>query len=143
MSPPVRMPPSAITWQYRPVSCWCSRRAAAASAIAVACGTPMPSTPRVVHALPGPTPTSTPTAPVRIRCSAVEYEAQPPTITGMSNDGMNSFRFSGSCWLETCSPETTVPWITRTSSPASSTSFAYRSTRCGVSEAQLVTPAGS
>ena len=26
------------------------------------------STPRVVHALPGPTPTSTPTAPVRIRC---------------------------------------------------------------------------
>ncbi len=41
-------------------------RAPAASAIAVACGTPMPSTPRLVHAWPGPTPTSTPTAPVRI-----------------------------------------------------------------------------
>ena len=57
-------------------------RAPAASAIAVACGTPMPSTPRLVHAWPGPTPTSTPTAPVRMRCSAVEYDAQPPTITG-------------------------------------------------------------
>ena len=32
---------------------------------------------------PGPTPTSTPSAPVRIRCSAVWYEAQPPTITGI------------------------------------------------------------
>ena len=34
-------------------------RAPAASAIAVAWGTPMPSTPRVVQAAPGPTPTST------------------------------------------------------------------------------------
>ena len=57
-------------------------RAPAASAIAVACGTPMPSTPRLVHAWPGPTPTSTPTAPVRMRCSAVEYDAHPPTIDG-------------------------------------------------------------
>ncbi len=71
MSPPVRMPPSAITLQYWPVSIRCWMRAAAASAMAVACGTPTPSTPRVVHAAPGPTPTSTPAAPVRIRCSAV------------------------------------------------------------------------
>ena len=70
-------------------------RAPAASAIAVACGTPMPSTPRLVHAWPGPTPTSTATAPVRIRCSAVEYDAQPPTITGSSNSRMNFFRLSG------------------------------------------------
>ncbi len=32
---------------------------------------------------------------------------------------MNSFRFSGSETVETCSPETTVPWITSTSRPAS------------------------
>ena len=32
-------------------------RAAATSAMAVTCGTPMPSTSRVVHAAPGPTPT--------------------------------------------------------------------------------------
>ena len=70
-SPPVRMPPSAMTWQYWPVSSTCCTRAAAASAMAVACGTPMPSTPRVVQAWPGPTPTSTPTAPVRMRCSVV------------------------------------------------------------------------
>src|SRR3954462_1916884 len=59
-SPPVRMPPSAITRQYSPVSSMCWERAAATSAIAVACGTPMPSTPRVVHAAPGPTPARTP-----------------------------------------------------------------------------------
>ena len=57
-------------------------RAAAASAMAVACGTPMPSTPRVVQAWPGPTPTSTPIAPVRMRCRVVAYEATLPTITG-------------------------------------------------------------
>ena len=44
---------------------------------------------------PGPTPTRMPTAPVRMRCSAVEYEAQPPTITGISNSRMNFFRLSG------------------------------------------------
>ena len=70
MSPPVRMPPSAITFTYWPVSSRCCVRAAEASAIAVACGTPTPSTPRVVQAAPGPTPTSTPAAPVRMRCSA-------------------------------------------------------------------------
>ena len=116
-------------------------RAPAASAMAVACGTPMPSTPRLVHAWPGPTPTSTPTAPVRIRCSAVEYDAQPPTITGTSNSRMNFLRLSGSTVFDTCSADTTVPWITRMSSSASSTCFAYCSTRCGVSDAHAVTPA--
>ena len=90
------MPPSAITFTYSPVSSMCCERAAATSAIAVACGTPMPSTPRVVQAAPGPTPTSTPTAPVRIRCSPVAYEAQPPTTTGTGTSRMNSFRLSGS-----------------------------------------------
>ena len=70
-SPPVRMPPSAITLQYWPVSIMCWERAAATSAIAVAWGTPSPRTPRVVQAAPGPTPTRTPTAPVRIRCRPV------------------------------------------------------------------------
>ena len=36
-------------------------------AIAVACGTPMPSTPRVVHAAPGPTPTFAIDAPALTR----------------------------------------------------------------------------
>src|SRR5918996_1593650 len=49
-SPPVRMPPSAMTLQYSPVSSMCCERAAATSAMAVACGTPMPSTPREVQA---------------------------------------------------------------------------------------------
>src|SRR5437867_6957785 len=115
-------------------------RAAAASEIAVAWGTPTPITPRVVHAFPGPTPTSTPTAPVRIRCSAVEYDAHPPTITGRSKRAMNSFRLRGSVFVETCSADTTVPWITRMSSPASSTSGAYFFTRCGVIDAHEVTP---
>src|ERR1035438_1473926 len=45
-------------------------RKPATSAMAVAWGTPMPSTAREVQALPGPTPTSTPAAPVRMRCNA-------------------------------------------------------------------------
>ncbi len=52
---------------------------------------------------------------------------------------MNSFRFSGSDTVETCSPETTVPWITSTSSPASSASSWYFNTRCGVSDAATTT----
>ena len=50
MSPPVPIPPSAITCTYTPVSSRCCARAARASAIAVACGTPIPSTPLVVQA---------------------------------------------------------------------------------------------
>ncbi len=121
-SPPVRIPPSAITLQYSPVSSMCWERAAATSAIAVACGTPIPSTPRVVHAAPGPTPARTPTAPVRIRWSPVENDAHPPTMQGTGTSAMNSLRFSGSDFEETCSAEITVPWITRMSRPASSAS---------------------
>jgi hypothetical protein len=62
-SPPVRIPPSAMTWTYSPVSSMCVERAPATSAMAVACGTPTPRTPRVVHAWPGPTPTRTPRRP--------------------------------------------------------------------------------
>ena len=70
MSPPVAMPPSAMTWQYTPVSSRWRMRAARTSAMAVAWGTPTPSTPGVVDVEPEPTPTSTPAAPVRIRWSA-------------------------------------------------------------------------
>src|SRR3954452_25252542 len=108
-SPPVRIPPSAMTLQYSPVSSMCCERAAATSAIAVACGTPTPNTPRVVHAAPGPTPTSTPAAPVRIRCSPVWYEAQPPTTIGTGTWPMNSFRFRDSATLRTASAPPTGP----------------------------------
>ncbi len=94
-------------------------RAPAASAMAVAWGTPTPITCRVVHAAPGPTPASTPTAPVRMRWRAVWYEAQPPTITGTGSSEMKRFRLSGSTTDETCSADTTVPWMTSTSRPAS------------------------
>src|SRR5437588_281283 len=83
----------------------CYERAAWTSAIAVAWGTPMPSTPRVVQAAPGPTPTRTATAPVRMRCSPVEYEAQPPTTTGTGTSRMNSLRLSGSEAVDTCPAE--------------------------------------
>ena len=54
---------------------------------------------------------------------------------------MNSLRLSGSTTEETCSAETTVPWMTRMSSPASSAIAWYSRTRCGVSEAAASTPA--
>ena len=50
-----------------------------------AIGTAMPSTVRVVCAAPPPKPTRTPAAPVRIRCSAAWWVAQPPTMTGTSS----------------------------------------------------------
>ena len=53
--------------------------------MAVAIGTATPSTAAVVWPLPPPKPTRTPAAPVRIRCSAAVYVAQPPTMTGMSS----------------------------------------------------------
>ncbi len=115
-------------------------RAPAASAMAVACGTPTPITWRVVHAAPGPTPTSTPTAPVRMRCRAVEYDAHPPTITGTGRSAMNCLRLRGSTDDDTCSADTTVPWITRMSRPASRAGPMNCSTRCGVSDPAVSTP---
>ena len=44
---------------------------------------------------------------------------------------MNFFRLSGSAVLETCSAETTVPWMTRMSRPASRMVLAIQSVRCG------------
>ena len=48
------------------------------------------------------------------------YDAQPPTMTGTGSSEMKRLRLSGSATEETCSAETTVPWITRMSRPASS-----------------------
>ena len=95
----------------------------------------------MVQALPGPTPTSTPTAPVRMRWSPAWYEAQPPTMTGMSNSRMKRFRLSGSTVLDTCSAETTVPWMTSRSSSAARMAGASSTVRWGVTEAAVVMPA--
>ena len=67
MSPPFFIPPSATTGTQRPVSARNASRAAATSLTAVTCGTPMPSTSRVVQAAPGPTPTKTAAAPCSMR----------------------------------------------------------------------------
>ena len=95
----------------------------------------------MVQALPGPTPTSTPTAPVRIRWRPAWYEAQPPTITGTSNSRMNRLRLRGSAVFDTCSADTTVPWMTRMSSSAASRAGAKVSVFWGVTEAAAVMPA--
>ena len=54
---------------------------------------------------------------------------------------MNFFRFNGSTVLETCSADTTVPWITRMSRPASRMVLAIQSVRAGVTDAEVVMPA--
>ena len=113
------MPPSAITFTYSPVSSMCWERAAATSAIAVACGTPMPSTPRVVQAAPGPDAHEHAhgAGAHQVEPGGVGGAAADDTGTGTSR--MNSFRLSGSLRVDTCSAEITVPWMTRMSSPAS------------------------
>ena len=54
---------------------------------------------------------------------------------------MNRLRLSGSTVFDTCSAETTVPWITSTSSSASAQAAASCAVRCGVTEAIATTPA--
>jgi hypothetical protein len=54
---------------------------------------------------------------------------------------MKRLRLSGSAVFETCSAETTVPWITNRSSSASMSWAAYLPVRCGVSEPHDTTPA--
>ena len=54
---------------------------------------------------------------------------------------MNSLRFNGSAWPETCSADTVVPLMTNMSTPASTTVLKYSLVRCGDSEPATVTPA--
>jgi hypothetical protein len=53
----------------------------------------------------------------------------------MSNSRMKRLRLSGSAVLDTCSAETTVPWMTRRSSSAAEAGRGQRSVRWGVTEA--------
>ena len=76
-----------------------------------------------------------------MRCSPAWYEAQPPTITGMSNSRMKRLRLRGSDVFDTCSADTTVPWMTRMSSSAARQAWASDSVRWGVTEAAVVMPA--
>ena len=62
-------------------------------------------------------------------------------MTGMSNSRMKRFRLSGSTVLDTCSAETTVPWMTRRSSSAARMAGARATVRWGVTEAAVVMPA--
>ena len=52
-------------------------------------------------------------------------------MTGMSNSRMKRLRLSGSVVFDTCSAETTVPWITSRSSSAARIAGASDSVRCG------------
>ena len=61
--------------------------------------------------------------------------------TGISNSRMKRLRLRGSTVLDTCSAETTVPWMTNRSSSASMRALAYWAVRCGVSDAHATTPA--
>ncbi len=54
---------------------------------------------------------------------------------------MKRFRLSGSVVFDTCSAETTVPWMTRRSSSAFKMAGASETVRCGVTEAAATTPA--
>ncbi len=53
---------------------------------------------------------------------------------------MNCFRLSGSAAPETCSAETVVPRMTKTSTPASTTALENSAVRCGESAAAVTTP---
>ena len=50
---------------------------------------------------------------------------------------MNRLRSSGSLFEDTCSAETTVPWMTRMCRPAPTAAPAYRAAFCGVTLAAV------
>ena len=54
---------------------------------------------------------------------------------------MTLSRLSGSRFFETCSAETTVPWMTSTSSSPATMAGSSWSVRCGVTDAAATTPA--
>ncbi len=54
---------------------------------------------------------------------------------------MNSLRFSGSAWAQTCSALTVVPRMTNMSTPASTTVLANSLVRWGLRLPATVTPA--
>src|SRR2546428_3791820 len=82
-SPPLLMPPSVTIGTYRAVFLKYASRAAAQSTVAVTCGTPRPSTPRLVQAAPGPTPINTPATPQVINSNVTLYVTALPMMTGM------------------------------------------------------------
>ena len=117
-------------------------RAPAASAMAVAWGTPMPSTPAAGARVAG-------TDADEHADRAGAHEVQRGGVGGAAADDHGDVELADELLqverlrsvFETCSADTTVPWMTRMSSSASRTCLAYCSTRCGVSDAQAVTPA--
>ena len=115
-------------------------RAARASAMAVASGTPTPNVSAVVAPTAVPTPTSTPAAPVRMRWRAAWFEVHEPTMTGMSSWRMNVLRLSGSPFLVTCSADRTVERMTSRSSSDSSTLGSSSSMRWGVTAPAATAP---
>jgi len=129
------MPPSAITCTYTPVSSRWRMRAPATSAIAVAwehrCRAPRATCRRC------PVPRHEHTG------GAGAHEVQCGLVARAAADdhrqfelAMNFFRLSGSTVFETCSAETTVPWMTRMSRPASRMVLAIQSVRAGVTDAR-------
>ena len=62
-------------------------------------------------------------------------------MTGRSKWRMNCFKLSGSTVLDTCSAETTVPWMTSMSSSPARMAGASPVVRWGVTDAHDTTPA--
>ncbi len=62
-------------------------------------------------------------------------------MTGISNWRITRSRLSGSRFFDTCSADTTVPWMTSTSSSPATMAGSSCSVRCGVTEAAATTPA--
>src|SRR5207248_10016594 len=109
-------------------------RAAAASAVAVTCGTPRPSTSRLVHAAPGPTPISSASAPTSIRPRHASYVTTLPITSGIASDFLSLRKSTGVYSVATCRAVVTVDWTTKMSAPASCAIWPKRSARCGIDD---------
>jgi hypothetical protein len=104
-------------------------------------GTPIPSTSRVVHAAPGPTPTNTAAAPWRISSIAAWYEVVLPTATGIRIWAAKSLNASGSYPAARCRADETCDWTRKMSAPASAATGPKRRAAAGVAATNAGEPA--
>ncbi len=116
-------------------------RAAATSLIAVTCGTPMPSTSRVVQAAPGPTPTKTAAAPCSISAKAASALVVFPTATGIGMYRVKSASDSGSYSVARWRALETWLWTRNRSAPCSAQNGPNRRAAPGVAATAAFEPA--
>ena len=140
MSPPVVMPPSVMIGTYGRSACSRSRARPRAVGGGGHLRDAEPSTSRLVHAAPGPTPISSASTP-----AVHQLEARLVGDDVADDERDRQCFLAGGCRpgvysVAMCRAVVTVDCTTKKSAPASSAILAKRSARCGIEETRTGPP---